>query len=973
MTIYTHEQAFKASLQYFGGDELATRSFLDKYALRDNDNNILEKTPDMMHRRMAKEFARIEKDKFEKPLSEDEIFDLFDKFRYIIPQGSPMSGIGNDFQTVSLSNCFLLDVPLDSYSSILRVDEQLVSISKRRGGVGIDLSSLRPEGAATHNAARTSTGIATWMERYSHSIREVGQSGRRGALMLTLDIHHPDIIKFVTIKNDPTKVTGANISVRLSKEFLDAVKTNGEYELRFPVDYRDKGIKPSFSKMVKAKDVWNTIIHSVWTRAEPGLLMWHNILSYGPADCYPAYVSRSTNPCVAPETLLLTKNGNKIISSIVGQQVEVWNGDCWSKTTVTKTGVNQPLLKVILRDGSNLDCTPYHKWYVDMDNRVIGSDACKDSDEILKQTIDLKPGDKVRRHSVNYTNDYHSDSLVEVEAIIDLGRRDDTYCVNEPINHKAVFNGILTGQCSEIPLSPLDSCRLLCINLFSYVQDPFTPQAKFDYNLFHKHSKFAQRLMDDLVDLESEKIDKIISKINSDPEPLEIKQNELEMWKRIKIHNDEGRRTGTGITALGDTLAALGIRYGSDQSISETESIYRALKLACYESSVDMAEELGSFKGYDPKTEEANPFIQRLAEEDLGLYKRMMVHGRRNIALTTTAPAGTVSILTQTTSGIEPLFMLGYTRRKKIDHNDKTTHVDFTDDNGDKWQEFTVYHPKINDWTKASGEVDPKRSPWICAEDVNWVSRVALQAAAQKHVCHAISVTINLPEDVKEEEVAKIYETASDSGCKGITVYRKNCRSGVLIENKSEPKPKSSARICKSVAPKRPRDLPADVFYFTAKGDPYYVVVGLLDGDPYEVFVGSNKPDSDDKQDDHSFHIPKTIAHGKLTKESRGHYRLTNGDLSFVLDNGHSDPNANALTRMISTALRHGSDISFVVHQLEKTEGDMTCFAKVLSRALKKYVKDGTKVSGEVCECGGELVRESGCRICKSCGASFCG
>jgi ribonucleoside-diphosphate reductase alpha chain len=728
-----------------------------------------------------------------------------------------MFGIGNDFQTISLSNCYLLEQPLDSYSSILKIDEQLVSICKRRGGVGIDLDNLRPNGSVTHNAAKTSTGITTWMERYSNSIREVGQSGRRGALMLTLSVHHPDIIEFCTIKNDPTKVTGANISVKLTKEFLDALKNEKYYELRFPVNYKELNIAPKISKTISAKEVWDIITTSAHNRAEPGLLMWDNVIENTPADCYEDFKSKGTNPC------------------------------------------------------------------------------------------------------------------------------------------------------SEINLSPLDSCRLLCINLFSYVKNPFTKDAEFDFSLFDQHSQIAQRLMDDLVDLESEKINKIIQKIESDPEPNHVKEDEISTWKKIKYFNDNGRRTGTGITALGDVLAALGIKYGSEESISITEKIYQTLKLSCYRSSVEMSKELGSFINYNAEKEKKCPFIQRIKDEDPSLYKDMVKYGRRNISLITTAPTGSVSCLTQTTSGIEPLFMPFYIRRKKINPNDKNARVDFVDQNGDSWQEFSVYHNKIKLWMDICKQDNWEKSPYYkaCAEDINWINRVKMQAAAQKHVCHAISSTINLPEDVSKDVIAKIYETAFDSGCKGITVYRKNCRTGVLIEKKTENKNK----IVHTVAPKRPNTLKCDVHHIQMQNKRYYVVVGLLNNDPYEVFVSPNEDDEKDPI------IPKTIKDGILVKKAKRKYVLQNSEKEFscVITNGHSDDNADTVGRLTSASLRHGCPISFIVHQLEKTHGDLSSFSKVLCRVLKKYIPDGTKVSGENCpECSSELVRENGCVSCKSCGHSRC-
>tara|TARA_R110000772_G_scaffold249530_2_gene363807 strand:- start:6541 stop:8976 length:2436 start_codon:yes stop_codon:yes gene_type:complete len=811
MEQFTYDEALKGSESYFNGQALPAKVFVDKYALRDSEDNLLENSPLKMHQRMAKEFARIESGKFKVPLTEKEIFNYFDGFKYICPQGSPMYGIGNSHSIVSLSNCYVLDAPLDSYSSILEVDEQLVNISKRRGGVGICLDNLRPKGTLTRNSARSSTGIVSWMRRYSNSIREVGQNSRRGALMLTLSVHHPDILDFATIKNDDKEVTGANISITLTKEFLKALENNEEYELHWPLK------NPTITEKVSAKMVWNTIIHSAWLRAEPGLIMWDNVERFTPTEVYDHYKSLSSNPC------------------------------------------------------------------------------------------------------------------------------------------------------SEILLNALDSCRLICINLLSFVESPFTKKAYFNWKKFKEVSKVTQRLMDDLVDLESEKIDQILVKIDSDPEPEHVKTRERKMWLRIKKNNDEGRRTGTGITALGDTLAALGVEYGSDKSIKVTEKIYKELKLACYESSVDMAEELGAFKVFDSKKEVKSEFILRIKNEDPALFERMMKFGRRNIALLTTAPTGSVSILTQTTSGIEPAFAIFHTRRKKINPNDENARVDFKDEIGDCWQEFPVYHPTVEKWMKVTGETDIEKSPWhgSCAQDIDWINRVKIQAAAQKHVCHAISSTINLPKDVKEEKISEIYKEAFRSGCKGITVYRDGCRSGVLITEKD-----SEDGIVSSIAPKRPKVLDCEVHHPMHGGERFYVVVGLLDGSPYEVFTGPNNDGEDD------VFIPKSIKDGNLEKRSRGNYILTNNDKDFKckLNNGHSDDTADALTRMISTSLRHGVGISFIIHQLEKTKGDLTSFSKILGRTLKKYIKDGSEVHGEECgECKGKLTRESGCVTCRDCGWSKCG
>jgi len=713
------------------------------------------------------------------------------------PQGSPMYGIGNKHKVVSLSNCYVLNTPEDSYNSILDIDKEIVNISKRRGGVGIDLSKLRPNGFKTNNAAKSSTGIVSWMERYSNSIREVGQNSRRGAMMLTLSIHHPDILEFITIKNNPLKVTGANISVRLTKEFLDAVNNNTDYELRFPID----GPK-TFSKMVSAKNIWDTIINSAWLRAEPGLLMWDNVLK-GPADCYERYRSVSTNPC------------------------------------------------------------------------------------------------------------------------------------------------------SEITLSCMDSCRLLCLNLYSYVVNPFTTESFFDYNLFYKHAQIAQRLMDDLVDLESECIDRIIAKIKSDPESDKIKSDELEMWYKIKSNNDDGRRTGTGITALGDTIAALNVKYGSNDSIKITGMIYKTLRDGCYRSSIDMAKELGAFKEWNSNLEKDNKFLNDLPTD---IYQDMLTYGRRNVALTTTAPTGTVSILTQTTSGIEPLFVLKpFIRRKKINPSDTNARVDFKDQNGDCWQEFEIYHTKVQHWMNITGKTDITESPWYnsCANDIDWIKRVELQAKAQQYICHAISSTINLPENVSIDTVDAIYKYAFKNGLKGITIYRDNCRTGVLV-NKDNINNKE-----------RPKTLKCDVHHITSKGHSYFVLIGFLDNKPYEVFAGKNG------------FLDKDIKTGTITRKSKKVYKAVFDDEDKTelcpITSTCSD-HEETITRLTSALLRSDADLELIVEQLEKVHGDITIFAKCIARVLKKYLKDGT-VSGQTCtECGSSnIVRQEGCLTCKECGYGKCG
>jgi len=832
--IFSCEEAVTAPVEYFDDDELASKAFVDKYAMRDNDLNLVEKTPYDMHVRIATEFARIEKKKFKDPMTFDEIFSYLDHFKYIVPQGSPMYAIGNKYQTVSSANCFVIDSPHDSYSGILKTDEELVQLSKRRGGVGLDISTLRPSGAKTHNAAHTSTGVPSFMERYSHSIREVGQNGRRGACIITISVHHPDIEKFITIKSDLTKVTGANISIRVSDEFLNAVENDEEYELRFPVD----SDSPEIREMVSAKYIWDKIIEANWKSAEPGLLFWSNIINESPADCY-------------------------------------------------------------AEDG---------------------------------------------------------------------------------------FKSISTNPCGEIVLSAADSCRLLLLNLFSYVEAPFTSRAKFDFDKFNDHAEIAQRLMDDLVDIEIECIDKIIKKIKNDPEPMEIKSRELNLWKTVKDVAEKGRRTGTGITALGDTIAALGISYSSRKGLNITEKIYRTLKLGSYRSSVNMAKELGTFDIWDYEKEKKNPFLLRIKDEDPALYKDMKKYGRRNIALLTTAPAGSVSLLTQTSSGIEPQFMIEpYTRRKKGNPGDENFRSDFVDQSGDHWMEFQVFPPKVKMWMEVTGETDVDKSPWrgSTAAELDWKQRVKLQSLAQKNIDHSISSTTNLPSDATVEDVDEIYRTAWKSGCKGITIYRDGCRTGVLVSNEDN-RDADNDIIQKTEAPKRKRELPCEVHHTKVRGVPYFVVVGLLNGDPYEVFAGINHINghSVDGDDPEEIVIPRPFQSGIIRKEKRGHYNAvlsskSNTELTIMHIGQRISDDEAALTRLISTSLRHGAAINFVVHQLEKVTGDLTSFGKSIARALKKYIPDGTEVTGEECpNCvikENTIIRQEGCILCKKCGWTKCG
>ena len=823
-------EAYEKSLEYFSGDELAANVFSGKYALPDGKGGVLELTPKAMHRRLAREFARAESN-HPNPMSEDEIYELLCDW-YIVPQGSPLSGIGNMLQVQSLSNCFVVAPPEDSYGGILFTDQEQVQIMKRRGGVGFDVSKIRPKGQTTANAARTTDGLAIFMERFSNSCREVAQGGRRGALMITIDCRHPEIETFIDIKRDRKKVTGANISIRFNDDFMRCVENDESYDLRWPVEAEVSDA--IVVKQVRARDVWEKFVDAAHECAEPGALFWDRITA-GPADCYSdvGYRTSATNPC------------------------------------------------------------------------------------------------------------------------------------------------------AEIPLSPYDSCRLMVNNLIKYVLNPYTENAVFDFETFDRNVMKAQRLMDDLIDLEIEAIDRILEKIFADPETDSIKQIEINLWNKIREATLGGRRTGLGPTAVGDALAALGLKYGSDESIEMTERIYRAHAIAAYKSSIIMAKERGAFPVYDASFEEGNEYLDRInAELPDEINDMRLKYGRRNIALLTTAPVGSVSCLTQTTSGIEPPYLLSYKRRKKIVEHDADTRVDFVDDMGDKWQEFTVYHHGVKDWMKATGKTEIDEScPYSGATstEIDWVQSVKIQAAAQKWVCHGISKTCNLPKDVSKETVDRVYMEAWKSGCKGFTVYRDGSRDGVLVSTEeSEPKPTSRENIKFKThsAPKRPDVLNCEIHHATIKGEKWTILVGLLDGRPYEVLGGLAE----------FVEIPTKYSTGWIKKRHRktrnSIYDLVfgeNGDevtvknVVQVFDN----PNYAGFTRMISLALRHGAPMNYIVEQLQKDrEQDLFSFAKVISRVLKRYIQDGTEPGGgKTCpECGEDaLSYQEGCVMCQSCGYGKCG
>ena len=846
--IYTQKEAEQASVSYFGGDELAARVWSTKYALKDSYGNLYELTPDDMHHRLASEIARVE-NKYANPMSETELFELLRDFKYIVPAGSPMTGIGNDYQVASLSNCFVIgqDGEADSYGAIIQIDEEQVQLMKRRGGVGHDLSHIRPHGSPVKNSALTSTGLVPFMERYSNSTREVAQDGRRGALMLSVSVKHPDSEAFIDAKMEQGKVTGANVSVKMHDDFMEAAINNLPYVQKYPIDAEN----PTYTKEVDAAKLWKKVIHNAWKSAEPGVLFWDTITRESVPDCY-----------------------------------------------------------------------------------------------------------------------------------ADLG-----------------YKTVSTNPCGEIPLCPYDSCRLLAVNLYSYVKNPFTAQAEFDFDLFKKHVAVAQRMMDDIIDLEVEKIEKILAKVESDPECESIKRTERELWEKILAKTTQGRRTGVGTTAEGDMLAAMGLRYGTPEATAFSVEVHKTLALAAYRSSVMMAKERGAFKVYDAKREENNPYIQRIKEADPELYALMVEHGRRNIACLTIAPTGTTSIMTQTTSGIEPVFQPVYRRRRKVNPNDKNVHVDLVDEVGDSFEEYVVFHHKFITWMQANGyEYDPahrytpaeidelvQKSPYYkaTANDVDWMEKVQMQGAIQKWVDHSISVTINLPNDVSEELVGQLYEEAWRCGCKGCTVYRDGSRTGVLEgikEKKKEEKKEDKTCVCfDNKVRVRPAELECDVVRFQNNKDKWIAFVGLKDGVPYEIFTGL-------ADDEEGILLPKSVTKGKIIRvvqedgtkrydfqfvNSRG-FKTTMEGLSYKFDKEFWN-----YAKLISGVLRYGMPIDQVIKMISTLQMDsetINSWKVGVERALKKYIQDGTVVQGQVCpNCGNALIFEEGCMHCRECGYSRCG
>lgn len=954
------------TLRYFRRDELATNIWMTKYALQDSSGNYYEKTPDDMHRRLAREFARIEK-KYPDPMSEQQIYELLKDFKYIIPQGSPMTAIGNPFHIMSLSNCYVVDSPYDSYGGILHADQELAHIYRRRGGCGIDISTIRPKDLPTANAAKTTDGIGVFMERYSNTTREVAQSGRRGALMMSISVHHPEIMTFINIKKDKTKVTGANISIRLTDEFMNAVVSDSEYEQRFPVD----SPLPSIRQMVPARDVWDAIVDSAWESAEPGLLFWDRILE-GPADAYPEFRSISTNPCCfaydSGVKVKTAKDGWKKIEEVVDGD-EVWTGigETYAKASGYFLCGEAEVFEVSVANGQKLIITKDHKLLVSYFS--YGQCNMLPVSEILS----------MREAGIEVFAILDNGEKSLIENICSVGQK-QIGCIEVEKYHSFSTNGVISGN-SEIPLCAYDSCRLLVLNLMGYVKNPFTEYASFDYELFETHAFYAQRLMDDIVDLEIECIDRILAKIDSDPEPDYIKKVEKDLWTKIKEKCERGRRTGLGLTALGDCLAALGFTYGSESSIRMVDSIYSELAFASYNSSIAMAKERGAFLAFDLEIEKSCPFIRKVVETcDPQTVSEYETYGRRNIANLTTAPCGSISCLAWvgdgvqpgTTSGVESAYLLEMVRRRKVKNEDPH---DFVDPLGDCWKEFVVYHPGVQLWKNVTGETDISKSPYWGATsvDVDWNKSVTLQATAQKWICHAISKTCNLPNEATKELVGQVYLEAWKQGCKGFTVYRDGSRMGVLVS--LDKKDKDESEFIQRSAPKRPEVLSCDIHQATIKGEKFSIFVGLLDGKPYEVMGGLSS----------NVQIPSKFDKGELRKTSfksrPARYDLLYGEDGEVKDviKMFDNPDYATHTRLISLSLRHGAKVSFVVEQLLKDpDPSLASFSRVISRVLKKYIADGEKVASakmEGCDTPDQcqLVYEEGCVSCKQCGASKCG
>ena len=974
---FTYDEAIKASEEYFDGEELPANIFVNKYAMKDGRGNLLETNPDEMHIRMAREFWEAESQYITKResnelrpyhselssygqirdiLTEDRIYNYFKKFKYIVPQGSVMAVLGNKTVIASLSNCTVLPEVFDSYGGIIHIDQILVQLQKRRCGCGIDISTLRPAKSTVTNAAGSSTGPVSFMHRFSNTTREVAQGGRRGALMITIDIAHPDVEDFITIKQDLTQVTGANISIRLSDEFMEAVDQDKEYTHRWPIDSKN----PSVTKTIKAKSLWNTIIKCAHNTAEPGLIFWDRQHKYSTSSVYPGFKNTSTNPCVTGDTMILTDKGYVRIDSVVDTEISVSNGFEFSKTTPKVTGRNEKILKITFSNGLYIKCTHYHEFIL-----------CGNYTDKIKAK-DLKVGDVVPTIETTI-NSHVSEQVVSIEDDQDA---ELVYCFNEPLRHLGVFNSILTGQCSEIAMQGGDSCRLMAVNLYSFVKSPFTDKAEFNFDKFYEVIYESQRLMDDLVELELKAIAKIIAKIKADPEPEYIKQVELDTWKLFYETGKKGRRTGLGFTALADAIAALGFKYDSSESIAMVDRIMRKKLIAEFDSSIDMALERGTFEGFNADVDNTSEFVHMMKKEFPDQYERMMKHGRRNISISTVAPTGTLSLLTESSSGMEPVFMTGFIRRKKVNPADKKARVDFTDANGDKWQEFKVFHPKQKVWMDVTGNTDESLSPYAgsTAPEIDWMKRVEMQSVIQKYVTHSISSTINLPKDVPVEKVGEIYMHSWKMGLKGITVYRDGSRSGVLISDKKEEEIKPEHK--ENHARKRPKSMECDVMRISNKGEKWIGFVGTLEGRPYEVFTGTAE----------GMEIPSSVEEGRIVKSktpkgNRYDFIYEKDGKEIVVEelNKCFDKHYHSYAKMISAMLRHNMPLHSAITLIDSLEFDkdnITTWKAGVMRMLKKYIADGTKAGDKKCkECGAEdsVIYQEGCLVCNSCGSSKCG
>lgn len=1136
MKTYTYDEVRMASVSYFNGDTLAADVFAGKYALQDLHGNIYELTPSDMHRRLAREFARIEA-KYPNPMTEDEIYDLFSTW-CVVPQGGPMSAIGNNYQIQSLSNCFVIDSPHDSYGGLMKTDQEEVQIMKRRGGVGFDISTIRPKGLTAANAARTTDGIGVFMERFSNTCREVAQGGRRGALMLTISVHHPEVLTFANIKRDPLKITGANVSVRVSDVFMKAVEAGEKYLQCFPVD---PNVEHVVERWVDAREVWMNIMTAMRDCSEPGILYWDTIKNNSPADAYVAsgFGTVSTNPCIVGGTLIAVADGRNAVSikqlAEEGRDVPVYSTDPQTGQVQIKWGRNPRLTKqaaevwrLTLDDGSTLIATPDHRvmlrdgsyvelrdlrpgdsvfpfstfnsngyrqvcntgakmtggsrrnrrqyrlihefyhelidpklyaiHHVDFDslNDEVGNLRVMTQEEHTrlhaermqgtanpyhaqnsewKQRFARHPGktnghysghtnaqllsagralfelhgkitpsiwvDHAKKHGMPQylANDFRFGSWLNFANQVSNNHKvvsiesagiEDVYNITVDDNHNyhvitshederyVISSGLCVKNCGEITLSPYDSCRLLLLNLVKFVVDPFTENAYFDYDLFHTTVIKAQRLMDDLIDLELEAIDKILTKIESDLEPHDVKRTEYELWSKIKDVAIKGRRTGLGITSLGDVFAYLNVSYGSDKSVYLTDKIYRELAVASYKSSITMAKERGAFPAFSFDVEKDHPFIQQILDLNPTMKLEYDQYGRRNIANTTTAPAGSTSLLTQTTSGCEPVIFLEATRYKKLNPNDKQGRVDRVDDKGDQWQAYKIFHHGISKWMDVTGETDVSKSPYYGAtvEEIDCLKKIDIQAAAQKWICHSISNTTNLPRDVSVQLVEALCWRGWKTGCKGVTIYRIGSRDAVIVKDGEDSSMPHD--IILTHAPKRPKSLDCDIHRINVKGETYLVLIGLLNDKPYEVFAGLSQ----------HVEIPKKLKKGVLVKNGKkdgvATYNLIipvgeEDELVFRdVVNLFNDPVYGSFTRTISLALRHGVPVQYLVEQLRKDKNsDITSFSSSIARVLSKsYIPDGTIATLEKkCDqCGGNnLQYQQGCSTCADCGASKCG